>query len=213
MRRTETSRHSSVVASPWRRAGLSRALALGKLGGIVIATLSIAGCAGQPGSLLTSGSVNDQARLAVTDYVAASMLSPMGHSVSGLADGRVRVTATGSATTPVDRLQKIALARAAEYGSVENKKFFQATAPVTSYRCQKGERLERGHTVKQPTRAYTVVTVDVTYAPNAVDTSYQPTKATAAAIQQEILAQSVPPDVQAANADQVVAQCSPQRKS
>lgn len=189
------------------------AFALGKLNGLVMGTILVAGCAGQPNSLLTSGSVNDQAKLAVTDYVAASMLSPTGHSVSGLADGRVRVTATGSATTPVDRLQKIALARAAEYGSVENKKFFQASPPVTSYRCQKGERLERGNTVKQPARAYTVVTVDVTYSPTAVDTSYQPTKATAAAIQQEIVAQTVPPDVQAATADLVVAQCSSQRKS
>lgn len=201
---------SACVARRGVGSGVAARRAVAFVGVFVCAHMMIA-CSQSAGDLssgaVTSGSLAENSMLPVTGYQAASAFAPTGHSVSGLDDGRVRVSATGSATTPADRLHKIALARAAEYGAQENKRFFSAGPPASTFRCDKGQRIERGTVSKQPARGYTVVSIDVTYADKPVDASFQPSKASFEGLRQASVADPVPPDVQASTAAAVVAHC------
>lgn len=144
---------------------------------------------------------------AVTPYTASNALSPTGHHVTDLGDGRYRITATGSAATPKARVEKIALARAAEFGVERSSKFFQTAAPQFSIRCGKREYLEKGEKRKLPARGFAVVEVDVAYANTAADPSYRATKEVSAALQAELLAESVADDAKQSALAEVTAQC------
>lgn len=141
----------------------------------------------------------------VTGYEAASLFGPTGHTVSQLPDGRIRVTATGSAATSKARVEKIALARAAEYGAESGHKFFRAELPQHSIKCGKRERIERGEKIKIAPRGYSVVDLDVIYANDLADVTFKPTKDTADSLKAEILSEPAVPDEQAKAA--VDAQC------
>lgn len=144
---------------------------------------------------------------AVTPYAASNALSPTGHHVTDLGDGRYRITATGSAATPKARVEKIALARAAEFGVERSSKFFQAATPQFSIRCGKREYLEKGEKRKLPARGFAVVEVDVTYANSAADPSYRATKDVSEALQAEIQAESVAEEARQSALAEVTAQC------
>jgi len=143
----------------------------------------------------------------ITGYEASSAFSPTGHHVAELGDGRYRVTATGSAWTPKSRVEKIALARAAEFGIEQKSKFFQTSPPQTSIRCGKREYIEKGEKKRLPARGYSVVEVDVVYANQPTDPSYRPVKEVSAALQAELLAEAVADDAKQAAAAEVAAQC------
>lgn len=160
-------------------------------------------CAGGCGSDLGGGLQGN----AVTPYTASNSFSPTGHHVADLGGGRYRVTATGSASTPKERVEKIALARAAEFGIEQKSKFFQATAPQTSIRCGKRDYIEKGEKKKLPARGYMVTEIDVVYANAATDPSYRPVKETSETLQAELLAEQVADDVKQATSAQVTAQC------
>lgn len=144
---------------------------------------------------------------AVTSYGAANALSPTGHQVTDLGDGRYRITATGSAATPKARVEKIALARAAELGVERNSKYFQAATPQFSIRCGKREYIEKGQKRYLPPRGYSVVEIDVAYANTPADPSYRSARDVNAALQAEFQTEAVADaDKQAAMAE-VAAQC------
>lgn len=148
------------------------------------ATLLLTACAGDGGTSLSLA----PSAPTVTPYIAASVFAPAGHAVSGLGDGRVRVTATGSAATSVERVEKIAMARAAEYGAEQNHKFFKATAPQVSTRCGKTHAMSKGEKRKIQPRGYVVAIVDVSYARDATDAEFRPTRATADQLKAELAA-------------------------
>lgn len=117
------------------------------------------------------------------------------------------MTATGSAATPKARVEKIALARAAEYGIENNSKYFQTSAPQFSIRCGKRDYVERGQKKTLPARGYSVVEIDVAYAATPADASYRPARETGAALRAELQSETVAAaDKQAAFAE-VAAQC------
>ena len=122
----------------------------------------------------------------VTGYVQASGFSRIGHKVSGLDGGRVRVTATGSSSTPRARVEKIALARAAEYGSQQKHRYFQATPAAGAVECGPRYVVRKGEKVELPKTGYVVATVDVTYAKTATDATFLPTKDTAERLKAEL---------------------------
>lgn len=153
------------------------------------AAIAVAACGADLAGSLTGNSV--------TGYEASSAFGPTGHSVSALGKNRVRVTATGSAATPPARVEKIALARAAEYGADAGHKFFKADQPQHSVRCGKRQTSERGNIVKLPAKGYAVVDVDVTYASAATDPTFRPTKDTADALKAELAGEAVAPDTAA----------------
>ncbi|MBA4130881.1 MAG: hypothetical protein C0519_05610 [Hyphomicrobium sp.] len=162
------------------------------------------GCAsgGQPLSLTPGGLP------AVTGYTEGNAVMPQGYQVSGGGDNALRVTVTGSATTPNERLLKIALARAAQYGTEQNSKTFRAAEPAYSVRCGKTSVSERGATRALSPTDYRVVTLDVTFGKSSsADPADRPTKPTAAALLAEIQAEQIPQETQAALAAQLAQAC------
>lgn len=171
---------------------------------IVVATGAVGGCAsGGSGLSLATGSLPG-----VTGYQEANAVMPQGYQVSGGSENSVRITATGSATTPNERLVKIALLRAAEYGAEQHSKTFRTTEPAYSVRCGKTKVSERGATRSITPNDYRVVTIDVTFgkATSADPADRQP-KPTAAALQAELQAESIPQETQAALAAQLAQAC------
>lgn len=165
----------------------------------LILVLAIGGCAGDLNSTMQLNSVSG--------YQTASAFSPIGHSMSAIDDNRYRVTVVGSDSTPNERLEKIAHARAAEWGVEEKKKFFQAAPATFTVRCGKGSYVRKGETVTATKVDHRVVEVDVIYASSAVDPSYKPSKDASATLQAQLQTDVVPPDVQASLAQEVKAQC------
>lgn len=163
------------------------------------ATLVLTGCGSDLGGALQSN--------AVTPYVASSAFSPTGHHVADLGNGRYRVTATGSASTPKARVEKMAMARAAEFGVEQQSKYFQTSVPNVSIRCGKREYIEKGEKKYLPVRGYTVAEVDVVYANTPADPSYRPVKDTSSALLAELQAETVAEEARQAATAEVSAQC------
>ena len=143
----------------------------------------------------------------VADYHAANMFSPSGYSISGNADGSLRVTAAGPAGTPTDRLEKIALARAAEYGDEQHLKTFTASPAQTSFKCGRDHIPAKGEKIIVKPSDYRVVAIDVSYSTDAMDPHARPTRATADTLKAQIAADTVPPEAQASAAAEVAQQC------
>lgn len=206
---------SGALEETWRRAkvlgqykSLGDGMAASKwhgLRGVAAATAAavFASCLAGCGADLAGGLQTQS----ITSYEAANALSPTGYQVTDLGDGRIRVTATGSAATPKARVEKIAVARAAEYGIERNSKYFQTSAPQFSIRCGKRDYVERGQKKTLPARGYSVVEIDVVYAATPADASYRPARETGAALRAELQSETVADaDKQAAFAE-VAAQC------
>lgn len=170
-------------------------------GGFLIAILGaslLAGCSADLADLSTSS---------VASYQPASLFSPNGYSVSANADGSLHVTAAGPPGTPVTRLEKIALARAAEYGDERHVKTFSATPAQTGITCGKTKIANKDGQVSVKPVDYRVVAIDVTYEPAGQDTGARQTRETANALKAELQSETVPPDVQAAAAQEVAQHC------
>ena len=165
----------------------------------VIMALLAAGCGSDLGGSLQGDSI--------TAYEASSAFSPTGHHVAALGDGRYRITATGSAATPKSRVEKIAMARAAEFGIEQKHKFFQAAPAQFSIRCGKREYLEKGEKRHLPARGYAVVELDVVYANDAPDVNFRPVKDVSSALQTELQTETIAPEAMAEAAREVNAQC------
>jgi hypothetical protein len=179
-----------------RRSGFSLILATGGF------ALALQGCASSGGSLLPSGSLPG-----VTSFQEANAVAPQGYQLSGDGGDTLRVTATGSASTPNERLVKIALAAAAQHGAQQYKKTFRAGEPAYTAKCGKTSVVERGATRSIPPNDYRVVTIDVTFGKSSTDPAHRPTKETAAALLAELQAETIPQETQAALVAQLVQAC------
>ncbi len=183
-----------------RRSGIARTAA------VAASLAALQGCAsgGQPLSLTPGGLP------AVTGYTEGNAVMPQGYQVSGGGggDNALRVTVTGSATTPNERLLKIALVRAAQYGAERNSKTFRASGPNYTVRCGKTSVSERGTQRALSPTDYRVATIDVTFGTSASsDPADRPTKPTAEALLAEIQAEQIPQETQAALAAQLAQAC------
>lgn len=143
----------------------------------------------------------------VTGYQEANAVAPQGYQISSSDTGGVRVTATGSAATPNERLLKIALAKAAEHGAENNKKTFRISEPAYSTRCGKTMVSERGNTRSIVPNDYRVVVIDATFGGASADPADKPTKETSAALIAELQAEIIPPETQAALVAQLKQAC------
>ena len=143
----------------------------------------------------------------VANYQPANLFSPTGYSLSNGANGALHVTAAGPPGTPVDRLEKIALARAAEYGNEQHLKTFTATPAQTSITCGKTKIYVKGERTDIKPMDYRVVAIDVTYGTDALDPQVRKTRETAETLKAQIASETVPPDVQAAAVQEVAQQC------
>lgn len=163
------------------------------------AALSLAGCGANVGNIANSSDI--------TGYEAANYFSPVGYSVSQTSEGHFRITTVATVATPQDRVEKIALARAAEYGHEAQKKFFQAAPARISIRCGKAEKIEKGQKIAVVPHDYAVAEVDVVYADTAADASYRATKVTADGLKAELQSQVVSGEPQPGFAAEALTQC------
>lgn len=161
--------------------------------------LQLGGCGATLGDL-TTGSV--------TNYQASNLFVPAGYSISNNADGSVHVTAAGSPGTPADRLEKIALAAAADYGADQHQKTFTSTPAQTSFKCGKTKMSDKGTQVAIQPTDLRIVSIDVTYGRDGIAPAARNTRETADALKAQIATETVPPDVQAAATQEVSQQCS-----
>lgn len=154
-----------------------------------------------------SANLADGATSSVAVYQPANVFSPSGYSVSANADGTVHVTAAGPPGTPASRLEKIALARAAEYGDEQRAKIFKATAAQINMTCGKTKvSSKEGQSSIKPLD-YRIAAIDVSYEPKEQGADVRPTRQTATALKAELQSETVPPDVQAAAAQEVAQHC------
>ncbi|MGH6737946.1 MAG: hypothetical protein ACREDY_02735, partial [Bradyrhizobium sp.] len=139
--------------------------------------------------------MSDLTTSSVASYQPASFFSPNGYGVSANTDGSLHVTASGPPATPTERLQKIALARAAEYGNEQHLKTFTATAPEVSIKCGKSKLPTKDGSINVRPLDYRLVSVDVTYGSDVTDPRAKNTRETANTLKAELAAEIVPPDV------------------
>ncbi|HET6387872.1 hypothetical protein [Hyphomicrobium sp.] len=168
------------------------------LGAGAAALLHLGGCGASLGDLTTAS---------VTNYQAANLFAPAGYSISNNPDGSIHVTAAGSPGTPSDRLEKIALAAAADYGLAQHQKTFTATPPQTTFKCGKTKTTDKGNQISIKPVDLRVVAIDVTYGRDGIAPAARNTRETADALKAQIASETVPPDVQAAATQEVSQQC------
>lgn len=162
------------------------------------AALLTAGCGGGAGGLETKS---------VTGYEPSNMITKTGYHVESLGGDRYRVVATGSQYTPQARLEKIALARAAEYGVEQRKKYFQATAPQASIQCGQRDYIERGKRKTMAATGYRAVAIDVTYTQNGDDPAVRSARDAMKNLKAELQSEVVAEDAKDAIAADIKAQC------
>ncbi len=160
--------------------------------------LHLGGCGATLGDLTTAS---------VTNYQAANLFAPAGYSISANSDGSTHVTAAGSPGTPSTRLEKIALAAAADYGAAQHQKTFTATPAQTTFKCGKTKMSDKGNQVAIKPIDLRIVSIDVTYGRDGIAPAARNSRETADALKAEIAGEAVPPDVQAAATQEVSQQC------
>lgn len=160
--------------------------------------LHLGGCGATLGDLTTAS---------VTNYQAANLFAPAGYSFSANSDGSTHVTAAGSPGTPSARLEKIALAAAADYGAAQHQKTFTATPAQTTFKCGKTKMSDKGNQVAIKPTDLRVVSIDVTYGRDGIAPAARNSRETADALKAELASETVPPDVQAAATQEVSQQC------
>ncbi len=84
---------------------------------------------------------------------------------------------------------------------------FITSPPQTSIKCGKTKSADKGKQIDIKPTDLRIVAIDVSYSPNATDAGARPVRGTADALKAEIAADTVPPDVQAAAAQEVAQQC------
>jgi len=155
-----------------------------------------------------SATLTDASTASIATYQPASFFSPNGYSVSANADGSLHVTAAGPPGTPAARLEKIAIARAAEYGDEQRAKTFKATAAQISITCGKTKvSSKEGQSSIKPLD-YRIAAIDVSYEPKEQGADVRPTRQTASALKAELQSESVTPEDQAAAAQEVAQRCA-----
>lgn len=179
------------------KGSLAAARHFGILAGALL-VLPLAGC---------GATLSDMTTASVTNYQQANLFAPAGYSISLNADGSTHVTAAGSPGTPTDRLSKIALAAAADYGNEQHQKTFTATPPQTTFKCGKTKTTDKGKVISIKPMDLRVVSIDVTYGRDGIAPAARNTRETADQLKSELAAETVPPDVQAAATQEVAQQC------
>lgn len=143
----------------------------------------------------------------VTSYSPANAIVTTGYSDREFGEGQFRVRAKGSSVTPPSRLEKIALARAAEIGVEQQLKFFKPGPFAHSVTCKDAKVLPH-KSGKVAADISPVVELDVVYAKDTVaDPGFLPAAETFTRLTGELATEAVDADVKSAAAAAVAAKC------
>ena len=155
----------------------------------------LAACAGGPS---TFGGT-------LAEYSPANALFPVGFSETLVGENHYQVQASGNAVSPFERVEKIAIARAAELGIGLKAGYFKVTSSTRDVVCTKKKP---GYKVPDTAgAARPKVTLDVIYAVTATDPEFQNAKDTFGRLSEELKAESYPPETLQAAADSLKAKC------
>lgn len=155
----------------------------------------LAACAGGPS--VTGGGV--------AEYAPANAIFPVGFSETLVGENHYQVSASGNTTTPLERVEKIAMARAAELGTGLKAGYFKIAGTTRDVVCSKKKP---GYKVPDtPASARPKVTLDVIYAATALDPEFRNAAETFARLSEELKSESYPPEVMQAAAAGVKANC------
>lgn len=164
-----------------------------------LAFVGLSGCATGPTGISPFTSV--------AAYQRSNAFSPTGFSESIIDETHFQVTAGGTETTSSERVEKIALARAAEIGVERRFGYFKVLSVTHGATCSKKRELSRG-TVVPATRAPTVV-LDVIYAkrPPPGDDGFKASKETFSGVSADLAGEVQTPESAAAALAALQAKC------
>lgn len=166
---------------------------------LALSSLLLAGCAGNELPSLSAGGGM------IASYGPSNALSPSGYSESIVGDNHYKIRANGTLNTPKHRVEKIAMARAAEIAISGNFKFFKVASVAHSVSCGKKVPSSKGSEVQLG--SYPVVELEAIYAKSAADPTYVSAKETFDTLSAELAAEVVPPDAKTTAASEVAATC------
>lgn len=162
---------------------------------IAASSLLLAACSG--GAPLLGGGL--------APYQPSNSFMPVGYSEEIVGPDQYRVRASGTDTTPYERVEKIATARAAEIGAGMRKDYFKITGVRRDFACSKKKE---GYKVPDTAAsARPTVSIDVVYSTTAGDAQFLSSKDTFARLSAELLSDTYPEETQQAAARDVRAKC------
>lgn len=152
------------------------------------ATATLAVLSGMGGALLVAGcsqsgigatGIGAFAGVGPVPYQHASAFMPVGFSESLIGQDRYRIEVKGPLGSPRERMEKIALTRAAEIGKDAKHKYFKVEGVQVSNSCKSyvtGGKPGSMGAGKTKVSAHTILTADVTFAPAPADPSFLETR-------------------------------------
>lgn len=172
--------------------------------------LAIGGCSGSPlpslGGDAAGVGANGMSLASITTYGGANAFLTTGYSDREIAADHFEVRVKGSTVTPPARLEKIALARAAEIAADRKFKYFKTGPFAHGVSCKDAKDAAHKGGKVAAERA-PVVAVDVVYANEALDAGYMPGAETFARLSGELATESVSAEAKVAAATDVQAKC------
>lgn len=173
----------------------------------IAAVLAFAGCSGSPlPSLGDAAGAGAGSLASVTSYASANAIITTGYSDREIAADHFEVRVKGSTVTPAARLEKIAMARAAEIAVDRRFKYFKTGPYAHGVSCKEAKDISHKGGRAAAERA-PVVAVDVVYANDVLDAGYSPAAATFERLSAELAAESVTAEEKTAAASSVQAKC------
>ncbi len=142
---------------------------------------------------------------ATTSYSSANAMMPVGYSEVPIDPTHYEVKASGNEHTPKERVEKIALARAAEIGVEQKLKFFKVASVNHGVACSKKKQ---GGTKSSdvPATYHPTVVLDVYYSKQPA-ADFRPSAETFDQVKAELEPDTTTPEAKAAASAQIRAEC------
>lgn len=142
----------------------------------------------------------------IAAYAPANAILPVGYSQMPIDEQHYQVSAAGTESTPGERVEKIAMARAAEIGVAQRLHYFKVTNVSRGIKCTK-KKQGSAKVVELPASYRPTVTLDVVYAKTPLDADFRSSADTFAQLKSEIDSEVVAPEAAAAASQSSRAQC------
>lgn len=138
-------------------------------------------------------------------YQAANLFMPVGYEDTVISETQHRVKATGTDATPPERVEKIAVARAAEIGLGKRLAFFKVSGLTRGVRCK--DKKSGYKTTDNAATARPTVELDAHYAAAPADADYRSTEETFARLKAELASETYSAEAMRAAAADVHSRC------
>jgi len=151
---------------------------------LALSTAGLNGCSGLTG-------LSDP----VATYGPSNILSPTGYSQTQVDETHFKVTGTGTESTPKERVEKIARARAAQLGVDQKFKYFKVAGVQHGFACS--SRQEGYKSGDVPATSRPTVVLDVVYSKEPADPTFTGSAEAYEALTAELANEVVGPEAKA----------------